>query len=419
MTARAALLGCVLLWCGSAVADDSANPIDRGVACFRAADYRCAQSALDAAHRRDPADLDVTLLLGITEYRLGRADAAEPLLRMAARSTDSETAASARIFLGLIASDRGELDAAQRELAGAQTAPGGLGDSARGLMQSRGAKRLQLVLLVRPEIDSNVPLFPSAATATKGKQQVDGDVLVLGAVIWRPWRRIGLSLDETASYRQQFTLFDYSLFTNHLSPRYDYLGRNDRVGVGYSFDLMTLGGALFNLGHVAEAAYRRRIVADFGIGASYQFRHRSYLIDSYAPFTGPTHAGALELSWGAPERPLEVTLAYVLLRELTADPIFTATGHGGRVRARVRFGKRYDLGATAWAIYRSFDVADGSAGLRRDTQIYGDVSLAIDLHRNVGLIVGGSLLRNLSTVSDYDYLKATAHLGVAFGYVRP
>jgi hypothetical protein len=415
---RAAVV-CLLVLGGRAWAQAGASALERGVACFRANDLGCAEHELAEAHRRDPGDLDVTLLLGITEYRLGHAAAAEPLLRAAAASPDAETAASARIFLGLAASDRGEVDAAQTELAAAQRQPGDLGDSARSLAQRRGAKTLQLVLLVRPEVDSNVPLFPSAATATSNTQQVDGDLLILGAITWRPWRRIGLSIDETASYRQQFTLLDYSAFASYLSPRYDYLGRNDRVGVGYTFELMTLGGALFTLGHVADAAYRRRIVADLGLGLGYMFRYRDYFPDGYASFTGPTHSGAVELSWGTPERALEVALAYLVLRETTQDPTFSATGQGARLRGRLRFARRFDLGVTGWAIFRTFDVVDPTVSARQDVQILGDVSLAVDLTRRLGLIVGGGVVRNLSTVSDYDYVKATAHVGVAFGYTRP
>jgi hypothetical protein len=389
-----------------------------GGACFEANDLASAERLLTEAHAAAPTDLDVTLLLGITEYRIGRPRAAEPLLRAAAASPDVETTASARIFLGLVASDRGDLDSAQGELAAAATSPGGLGDSARTLLQRRGPRQLQLVLLVRPEFDSNVTLLPSTPTANGGSAQADGDLLVLAGLAWRPWRSFGLSLDETASYRQQFTLLDYSLFANYLSPRYDYLGRNDRVGVAYSFELMTLGGALFTLGHVADASYRRRLVRELGLGVSYQFRYRDYTIDTYAPFTGSSHAGALEASWGTPEQPFEVALGYVLLRELTADPTFTATGQGARVRLRARFARRFDLGVTGWAIHRDFDVADPTLGARHDTQVYADASLAIDLTRNIGLLVGCGLLRNLSTVADYDYWKATAHLGIAFGYAR-
>jgi tetratricopeptide (TPR) repeat protein len=410
--------GLVALACAATVAraDETDALIERGVACFRDGDFACAERALQAAHVRDPRDADVGLLLGITEYRLGHPADAEPLLRAAAASSDAETASSARIFLGLVASDRGEIDTAQAEFdAAARGGPSDLGDSARGLMASHGAKRWQLVLLVRPEFDSNVPLFPLTPLVIGDKAQADGDLLILGAATYRPWRRIGLSVDETASYRQQFTLFDYSMFANQLSPRYDYVGRNDRVALAYTFELMTLGGRLFTLGHVADAAYRRRLLADLGLGVRYTFRYRDYFPEGYAPFSGPTHTGVVEASWGAPEQRLEIAAGYVLSYELTpTDRSFTALGQGGRLRARLHVGKRLDVGFTGWAVYRAFDDVT-----RRDTQLYGDLSLAIDLTRHIGLLVGGSVVRNLSTLPDYDYLKATGHLGVAFGYAGP
>jgi hypothetical protein len=209
------------------------------------------------------------------------------------------------------------------------------------------------------------------------------------------------------------------MFASYLTPRYDYLGRNDRVGVGYTFELLTLGPSLFTLGHIVDAGYRRRLVAEFGLGVRYTFRYRDYLPDGYAPFTGPTHTGVVEASWGTPERPLEVAIGYVVTREVTADPIYTATGQGGRVRARFRIGSRVDLALTGWGIYRVFDEDDPTVGPRRDTQLFGDASLAVDLTRHVGLIAGTSIIRNFSTVADYDYLKVTAHLGVALGYAGP
>ncbi|MCA1665754.1 MAG: hypothetical protein LC659_16045, partial [Myxococcales bacterium] len=85
----------------------------------------------------------------------------------------------------------------------------------------------------------------------------------------------------------------------------------------------------------------------------------------------------------------------------------------------VRAGSRVDLSLTGWAIYRAFDVAAATVGARRDVQVYADLSAAIDLSRHIGLVVGGSVARNLSTVADYDYVKVTAHVGVAFGYAGP
>lgn len=419
MTRRLVVIAAALLFAANAIAESNDDTIERGVACFERGDLGCAQRDLQTAHAHDGGNVDVTLLLGITDYRLGDLAAAEPLLREAARAADAETAASARIFLGLIASDRGDSDAARAELDAAAAAPGDLGASARSLSRRRGARAVQLVLLVRPEFDSNVPLLPATPTGATNTQQADGDLLVLGAVTWRPWRRIGLSLDETASYRQQFTLFDYSMFSSYLTPRYDYLGRNDRVGLGYTFELLTLGQSLFTLGHVADAYYRRRLVAEFGLGARYTFRYRDYLPDGYAPFTGGTHTGLVEASWGTAERPLEVAVGYLVSRELTADPTFTATAQGGRLRARFHFARRVDLALTGWGLYRVFDVADPAVGLRRDTQLYGDLSVAIDLTKHLGLIAGASILRNFSTVADYDYVKATAHLGFAVGYAGP
>jgi hypothetical protein len=419
------MLGLSTILVGASVSvhaeEDDAQRLARAVESFRQGDSRAAADDLEPLHHRRPDDADIALLLGICRYRLGEPYRAEPLLRAAARAHDPETVASAQIFLGLIADERGELDAARGYLDRARMSPtGDLADSGRGLLRRTAPRVVSLVLLLRPEFDSNVPLLPTAPTpSARGGQTADGDVLLLVALSLRPVPRIGLTIDETAAYRQQFTLYSYDLFANTLALSYAYLGSADRVKIGYAFDVVTLGPSLLDLGHAVEAAYRRRIVRDFGVGLQYTFRYRTYYASGYQPFTGPSHTGALELSWGTAERPFEIGAAYLITRDDTADPTFSATAQGARLRLRARLARRLDLSLMTWVLNRPFDLPDPTAGPRHDVQIYGDASLAIDLHRHLGLIVGGSLLRNLSTVADFDYLKLTAYLGLAVGYAGP
>jgi hypothetical protein len=393
---------------------------DRGIGAFQRGDYAAAREELRRARREGDTTPDLALLLGISEFELGHERAAEPLLRIAARSDQAETRDSAKVFLALIARSRGAVDAAQGALGDVlRSRDAAFRDGGSALMRAVTPHLLNLVFLLRPEFDSNVPLLPMAPLATASTQQMDGDVLFLASISVRPFRKVGFFFDETASYRQQFTLLDYSFFINSVGAHYVYLGLNDRPALGYSFEVMTLGRSFFGLGHVVEATYRRRLWADLGVGLRYAFHYRNYALTDYSAFDGPTHEGNVEVAWGTPERPHEVVLAYVVLREDTADPTFAAVGQGASLRTRFRLSRRVELAVDGWAIYRTFDVENPSLGARIDTQLHADVSLAIDLTRHVGFIIGGSVLRNISTVPDFDYLKLTAHLGLAIGYAGP
>ncbi|MSP61562.1 MAG: tetratricopeptide repeat protein [Myxococcales bacterium] len=392
------------------------SPLERGIARFRERDFAGALPDLEVAHAAFPRDADIALLLGIALYRTGRSDDALPLLQVAAASPDEETGAAARIFLGLIADESGAADTSRALLlAAAGSRSSALADSGRALLDRAAPHRLAVTLLLRPEFDSNVTLLPSMATAgTPG--QADGSLLFLAALSFRPLRSIGLLLEAVASYRQQLRLLDYDLFAHTLAARYLYRGTRDRFFAEYAFELVTLGSALLDLGHLLQTSYRRALYRDVGVAARYTFRHRTYLPAGYAAFTGPSHSGALEASFGTPQRPLQVDLGYLLLRESTADPLYSATGHGARLNARARFASRYDLALTASVIARAFDRDTSASAARSDVQLSCEISLAIELNRWLGVIAGASAQRNLSSSADFDYLKVTAWAGVAFGY---
>jgi hypothetical protein len=396
--------------------------VERAVERFQQKDYRRALPLLLASHAAHPADLDLTLLLGITLFRLHEEERAEPLLRSAAASDNPETAASAHIFLGLLLRDAGASDLAEYHLR--RVAKGGpLSSSGAALLRQVRQPPFALILILRPEFDSNVPLLPTAPTATSsGGPHADGDLLALVSLAFHPFASLGLTLEQVASYRQQFTLAEFSLFSSTTGARYSFFGRSDRVALGYHFEVLTLGGALLDFGHVVSAEYRRKIVRELGIGAGYTFRYRSYDPMGYQAFTGPTHTGLLELSWGTAERRLEFGAGYLVTREETADPSFANLGQGAAFRARTRFG-RFELAWNASAIARVFDALDPIYGAlygeRRDTQLFADLGFSVDLSRHLGLVLGGSVLRNFSTIPEFDYLKGTAHLGLVFGYAGP
>ncbi len=232
-------------------------------------------------------------------------------------------------------------------------------------------------------------------------------VLVVSAAV-RPFRRAGLTIEDTASYRQEARLYDFDLFANLASARYDYSGSRACLTAGYGFETMTLGSELYAIGHVAQASARARLAGGFGLDAGYTLADRTYYPNGYAPYTGPTHGGLAGIDFRD-----RISLSYVILRELTVDPGFVATAQGARLQARTPLGAHADGAVTAWAIARLFD------GGRRDTQLHADASLVLDLTAHVGFVVGASVLRNLSTDGDYDYLKVTAHAGIDIGLGVP
>jgi hypothetical protein len=120
-----------------------------------------AVSAVAGAQRTD----DLSALLGIAYYRLHRIDEAEPLLTEGGRATDPDTAASARIFLALIALQRDDESRAHALLEGVGASPSSdLAVGARALLARTARAPLALFAMVRPEYDSNVPTTP----ATRG-----------------------------------------------------------------------------------------------------------------------------------------------------------------------------------------------------------------------------------------------------------
>src|SRR5262249_48071893 len=160
---------------------------------------------------------------------------------------NEEVRASAHIFLGLIERDRGSTDAARAQLgAAAGTSSPLLSDAGRTLLSATGPRLLTLTLLLRPGFDSNVPLLPGTALAPGAlTARADGDILLLASAALRPLRGIGLTVEESASYRQQLRLTDFDLFSNVLGVRYAWLGQSDRVLARYGFELMTLGRELY------------------------------------------------------------------------------------------------------------------------------------------------------------------------------
>ena len=379
---------------------DDATPLERGVARFQDGDLEGAAQALEEARAGDPDDTDAGLLLGITYYRLHRLDDAEPLLARAARDPDADTAASARIFLAMIALERDDGRRARALLDGVAASPATeLALSARALLGRSAAPPLSLFAMLRPEFDSNVSLMPAAPTAAPA--QADADLMVLGSISHRPLPGVPLQLEATVSYRQQAQLTDFNFFDALAAIGYD----DGALDLGGSGEATVLGGAFYGAGGAGQIGYRLELLPWLATRARYGLRYRDFEPDAYAGYTGVTHSGTLGVSLGPRRGTVTADLDYVLLRDITSDDSLVATGQGGAARIRVRL-QRVSLAAGGWLIFRAFDVG------RRDVQAAFDASVAVDLSSSFGVIAGSTLLRNGSSEADADYIKVTAFAGV-------
>lgn len=397
----AALVGAALR---PALADAEAD-LERGVARFQAGEFTAAIAPLAAAHAADPSDLDTALLLGIAYYRCNDTVRARPLLIAAERSSDPETRDSARIFLGLLADAAGDADEALGYYNTVARGSSGLAQSGQELLDRGRGARFTAGLVVRPELDSNVPLLPATA-APAGGSTSDRDLFLLADLHLRPFDSFGLVIDETLAYRKQAELTDFDMGSSVSGLTWGHRGALYRAAVGYHVDLSMLGGVRYQLGQTIDAGARRAIAGSFGVAASYQLAMRTLYPDAYAGYTGATQTGTARLSWLAASWELE--LGAIVGREDTDDPTLSALSGGGQLAARLRLGAA-DLRMFARATDRRYD--DAAMG-RRDVQLRLDASIYVDLASHLGGVLGTTLLDNRSNTMDDSYVKWTGYLGV-------
>jgi tetratricopeptide (TPR) repeat protein len=386
--------------------------LERGVALFQAHRYGDAIPPLAAAHAADPADPDAALLLGIAYYQTGRPESARPLLEQAERGGGADAQASARVFLGLIADAAGDAERARGYYALVARSPTDLGASGRRLLD-RDRPEWSIAAILRPGVDSNVPLLPTTAVGPGpgrgGGGQADADLTLIASATARPLGSVPLVLDETASYRKQVSLGDYDALGDVLGATVALEGGANAGSLAYHFELSTLGGARYELGHIADAGYRRALGGrdGLGLGLRYTFAARDFAQDAYAGYTGLYHTAIAEASWGGPAAPREFAIGYVLARDATDDATLAATGHGGRIAARLRPWAGAELRAQLTAGAYLYNEA-----ARRDLRVRGEATLFIDVSHAVGIVLGATALHNASNAADADYDKWTAFGGL-------
>ena len=414
MAATRVVLAATLALAMPARADD-ATPFELGVARFQAGELAAAIPLLAQAHVQNPRDADAALLLGIAYYKTGRAGDARPLLEQAERDGDADAQASARVFLGLVADARGDDTRARDYYDLVARSSTDLAASGRLLLDPDAAERWSAIAIVRSGYDSNVPLVSDTAAAPgrgmSGAGTGDADLTAIVAFAGRPIESVPIALDEAASYRKQAELTAYDFFANRAGATLALAGPNDDAQLAYHFETQTLGGQLYQLGHVADASYRHWF-GELGARASYTFADRDYMQTDYAGYTGLDHTGVAELAWGPPSARLQLAAGYVFERDATTDATLAETGNGGRATLIARLGDGVELHGALLAIDRVYDSA--SMG-RVDHYVRGDAALSVELTRQLSLVLGGSYLGNASTDASFAYTKLAVFAGVSVG----
>lgn len=394
--------------------------LEQALAELAARSYERARAQLLRVHKLlppgDPRLFDTLLLLGICAYRLQLLDQAELELQQAAEASDAETRAQARLFLSQVLGEQGATDQAQRELSQA-TGSLSLRESAELLLRRRRPHRLYLTLLVAPELDGNVPLTPLyvdlppfPAWQRDASASLDGDVLFLASLGVRPLR-VGLSIGNTLSYRQQFRLSDYNLLLNSTWVQFHHLTAAHRLRLQAAFNLAVLGGGFLFLDGNARVQYRRRLHFKWGLAGSYEARYRDYRRSEFVALGGLSQTLQLELSYGLSPQPVSFGLGYQGLREQThtpeseSQPDFRAWVHGPLSWLRARLHPRLELTLASTLLHRVFERS------RVDLALWSDVSLLWSMNSWLSAYVAGSLLFNSSSDAYFLYLKPSGSLG--------
>jgi tetratricopeptide (TPR) repeat protein len=381
---------------------------ERGLARFQAKDFAGAIAPLAEAHAADPDDADTALLLGIAYYRTGQLALARPLLEQAERDSDADGKASARVFLGLIAEQGGDVDSARDYFGLVARSSTSLGASGRLLLEESGPERWSVAGIARAGYDSNVALQPGSPGRGKGKGLGDGDLTLLGAATGRPVDGTPLMLDETLLYRHYAQDTDYDMLADVVGATYTLSAPASRAALAYHFDASTLGGTRYELAHLVDVSARHSLPAGTSVGAAYRFAARDYG-RAYAGYSALVQSVVLDVARGTPGTPHELSLGYVWQHEPTDDPTLAYNGNGARAALRLRAAKSVEIRATALAIDRRYNFM--SAG-RRDEYLTLDATMYVDLSRTWGFMAGTALTRNVSNANGFDYTKLVLFAGL-------
>jgi hypothetical protein len=372
---------------------------------------RAALAELCAGDRGGPAS---PLQRGIDAYLDGDDDRARRELGLALAGGDPDVA-GARFFLGMLALRAHDHGAALDELERAAADPRYAGPAAEMRRLAARDGLIALLAAFEVEADTNVELLPETppSMSTLGPPVADVSSLVLAAVAAHPlpW----LTLDDAFSWRAQARLTQFDLVENRAGARVEWRrGRHDfQLGAGLDYD--AVGGETYLIAGGGRLGYGGALTRSLALDASYALRWRDFATQD--SFSGWQQQARIGVAWHSPR--VEVSAALLGVRDGAADPIYADLGGGLEVGARWRplFGVR--LAARVTFLGLRFDAAEPDGPLREDARLSGGLDAEVDLGDHFLALAGVELTSNSSTVEDFRYTQAVAHVGLAASFGLP
>ena len=385
------------------------DPFSQAVALMDAGDRRGAVERFEAL-RSASHDRGAALLEGICLYELGDDERARALLLEA--SASSELAASAELFLGLIALRRGEGAEAEARFTDVSLAEGALSATATGLrkLSARDGKLVVAAQLLGG-YDSNVELAPSTSAVPSGSGDASAALFVSGLV--RPLGRSGPYAQLSGSYRKQLELAAYDTGTASAVAGWQLARGEARVSGDYAFEFLAFGGTPYLLAHVLGLR-GQLAVGPLVVDGEYALRFQGFLADVNAGYSGTVHSARLGVGW-SPRGRWGLGAGYVFARDVAHLPELASVGHGPEVSGSVSFSDDLRLIASAGYRHRGYDAVDPDFGVTRiDDRFDASARLELDLGRHVTLFLAMEAHAQLPHVEELTYTRLAGWLGGSF-----
>ncbi len=386
----------------------AAAPLDEAIARMDAGDREGALALLQALEG-ERKTAEAQLLEGILRYELGEDALALPLLRSAEQ--DPALAASAGLFLGLIALRAGDAPAASARFASlAEGEDSPLRSSARSLLRlARREGRLAFSAFLEGGYDSNVNLAGPETPVPGGADAFGGVALSL---LLRPWRK-GPYLLAHGGYRAQTRLIEEDTGAAGAVLGYSLGSQGLRGSAEYELGLVSFGGVPYQLSHALNLRGAFPL-SSWLFSAESLTRLEAFLLPEQAPYSGVREVARAAVGL-AVHRALFLEAGYTLTRDAAREPALAYVEHGPSLRARWQPLAPLHLVAGFDVRWRGFDAPDVDLGVSRmESTLEGTLRTELELGEDWTLYLSVEGQRAFSSVPELGYLRFVGSAGVAY-----
>jgi Tfp pilus assembly protein PilF len=406
-SSREARLGLERLCRDQGFGGDDAE-LAQAVALMDAGDRRGAVARFEALRQTRPHP-GAALLEGICLYELGE-DAPAEILFLEAKE-EPELAASAELFLGLLALRRGDGRGAEERFIRASGGEPALRTTAAKLLElSAREGKLVAGALVGGGYDSNVELLPGSA-APSGSQ--DASFLFEVSALARPLGQSGPYARLFGGYRKEVLLPAYDTGTVTAVAGWQLARAEAKASLDYSFEFLVFGGAPSLVTHGLGLRGQLPLGLLF-LEAGYSVRFQNFLAQENTGYSGTLHSVRLSVGirpsgrWG-------LEAGYAVARDAARLAELASFGHGPILFGWVGFTDDVRLVASARSRHRQFDAVDPDFELTRTDDAF-DVStrVELDLGKYVTLFAAFEARAVFSNVPALTSSRLAAWLGSAF-----